>query len=79
MNMNFDKIYNYELIFSMQEVEGVGAFSFGVGCKSVFPCGKTEILNMMAIPSGESSVAFDEHDSNIFSNGQVDIFFDKCY
>ena len=39
--MKFEKIYNLELIFSMQEVEGVGTFSFGVGSKSIFPCGKT--------------------------------------
>ena len=34
---------------------------------------------MLAIPSGESSVAFDENDNNIFSNDSVDVFFDQCY
>ena len=64
----------------MDDVEGAGIFSFGVGKHAMFPCGKTQISNMFAIPSsGSSTKVFDLNDKNVFSNGQVDVFLDKCY
>ena len=43
-------IYNTELIFSIEELEGVGAFAFAVGNLATFPCGKSMISNMITKP-----------------------------
>ena len=43
-------IFNSELIYSMEEVEGVGALAFGIGYEATFPCGKSQISNMIAKP-----------------------------
>jgi hypothetical protein len=52
-------IYNLEVVFSMAEVEGAGVFSFGIGRKAQLPCGKSEISNMMTIPSKNNIRSFD--------------------
>ena len=62
-------IYNFELIFSMRKIEGVGAFSFGVGKRAIYPCGKTTVMNFISVPSKGGVEVFDALDSNIFSNG----------
>jgi len=73
-------IFNSELIFSIEESEGIGAFAFGVGTEATFPCGKSQIANMITKPrANPTQPAFNVNDSNVFSNGQVDVFFDRCY
>ena len=72
-------IYNRELIFSMNEEEGVSAFSFGIGSRAILPCGKSDVMNKIAIPNNKNISVFNVSDNTIFSNGQVDVFFDKCY
>ena len=73
-------VHNSELLFSLDAVEGIGAFSFGIGTWATFPCGKSEISNMVTKPRvNPTQVSFDTYDNNVFSNGQVDVFFDKCY
>ena len=62
-------IYLFELIFSMNEKEGVGAFSYGIGKKAQFPCGKTTVANFLCIPADTKVKAFDSPEDNIFSNG----------
>ena len=62
----------------MDEVEGVGVFSFGIGKMATYPCGKSEIANMIVTPKYENK-SFDTNDINIFSNGQIDLFLEKCY
>ena len=72
-------IYNRELIFAMNEEEGVSAFSFGIGSRAILPCGKSDVMNKIAIPNNKNNSVFNVSDNTIFSNGQVDVFFDKCY
>ena len=43
-------IFNQELVFSIKENEGVCAFAFGIGTEASFPCGKSEISNMITKP-----------------------------
>ena len=64
----------------MDDVEGAGIFFLGNGKHAMFPCGKSQISNMFAIPTSGSSIkVFDLNDKKVFSNGQVDVFLDKCY
>jgi hypothetical protein len=55
-------IYNLEVVFSMAEIEGAGVFSFGIGKKAQLPCGKSEISNMITIPSKTNIKSFDVQD-----------------
>jgi hypothetical protein len=66
--------YNQELIFSISDVEGVGVFAFGIGKNATNPCGKSEISNLIVTPKIDNK-SFDVHDLNVFSNGQIDVFF----
>ena len=53
----------------MNEVEGVGAFLLGVGKHAMFPCGKSEIANIISMPlSSDDIKAFDTNDQSVFSN-----------
>ena len=70
--------YNQELIFSISDEEGVGVFAFGVGKHATNPCGKSEISNLIVTPKFDNK-SFDVWDLNVFSNGQIDVFFEKCY
>ena len=73
-------IYNQELIFSIDDTESVGVFAFAIGTQATFPCGKSEISNMITKPMAKpSQPPFNINDNNVFSNGQVDIFFDRCF
>ena len=63
-------VFNSELIFSIEEKEGVGIFAFGVGTEASFPCGKSEISNMITKPKeNPMQASFNVYDSNVFSNG----------
>lgn len=63
-------IFNSELIFSISDNEGIGAFSFGVGSQATFACGKTDISNLITKPCVNSTQdAFNRQDNNVFSNG----------
>ena len=70
--------YNQELVFSISDNEGVGVLAFGVGKNATNPCGKSEISNLIVTPKFDNK-SFDVYDLNVFSNGQIDIFFEKCY
>lgn len=54
--------------------EGVGILSLGVGAASL---GKSSLLNDLIMPleSEASHEFFETQDRNVFSNGQVDVFF----
>ena len=70
--------YVHEIAFHM--LEGYGVFNFGAGNGSVMPLGKTLFLNDLLFPSATiSHEAFESHDENLFSLGQVDVFFEKCF
>jgi hypothetical protein len=62
----------------MEECEGVGVFSFGIGRMANFACGKSEISNLIVTPKFENK-SFDTNDMNVFSNGQIDVFLERCY
>ena len=63
----------------MSDVEGAGIFSFGVGKHATTnPCGKSEISNLIVTPKNDYK-SFDVHNQNVFSNGQIDVFFENCY
>ena len=62
----------------MDQVEGAGVFSFGVGKMATDQCGKSEIANMIVTPKFENK-SFDTNDINVLSNGQIDLFLEKCY
>ena len=62
----------------MSDLEGVGVFAFGVGKNAKNPCGKSEISNLIVTPKFYNR-SFDVYDLNVFSNGQIDVFFEKCF
>ena len=45
---------------------------------ATYPCGKSEIANMIVTPKFENK-SFDTNDINVLSNGQIDLFLEKCY
>ena len=56
----------------------MGVFSLGIGKIATYPCGKSEISNMIVTPKFENK-SFDTNDINVLSNGQIDLFLEKCY
>ena len=62
----------------MENCEGVGVLSYGIGKSATFPCGKSEISNMIVTPKFLNK-SFDTNDMNVYSNGQIDVFLEKCY
>ena len=45
---------------------------------ATYPCGKSQIANMIVTPKFENK-SFDTNDVNVLSNGQIDLFLEKCY
>jgi hypothetical protein len=52
----------------MENCEGVGVLSYGIGKSATFPCGKSEISNMIVTPKFLNK-SFDTNDMNVLSNG----------
>ena len=72
--------YVPEMLFNM--LEGFGVLSFGVGSKCCMQSGKSQLLNDLMLPySNQDSEhsPFTESDKTAFSNGQVDVFFEKAF
>jgi len=58
--------------------DGFGVFSYGVGARSLRPCGKSRFLNDLILPDHQTNHRpFIEDDVTAFSSGHVDVFFDK--
>ena len=71
-------LYLPEIAFNM--LEGAGIFNLAAGNRSIYQIGKSQLLNDILFPTSEfEHNAFEECDDNIFSNGQIDVFFEKSF
>ena len=58
----------------------MGIFNFGAGKKCLQMSGKSQMLNDILFPlNGFPHKAFEDGDDNVFSNGQIDVFFEKSF